>query len=226
MLCMSTSRPKDLRAKGRIWAALLSLVLLTSFAEADTQTNDVVPSGKLSPSLRKQLTAALVDQLEQDAHLPGLGPVVAGEARSVRVNSGKGGVWLTPVQVRYKNLSNKYCRLAVLDETSRRTWLVPLPETALNDTCSKINKQLLVNANGTRDTDVVQSVQIHSNRADHQVSEALVYLADPMSESGYCYSAQASRELTPENMGSVSLANAALKQARARLGITTFGCEK
>jgi hypothetical protein len=226
MLCMSTSHLKDLKTKGGICATVLSLLVLTSAAYADTQSKEFLPSGKLSLSLRKHLTDAVVEQLEQDGRLPGPGPIVAGQERSVRVSSGNGGVWLAPVQVRYRNLSNKYCRLAVLDETSRRTMLVPLPITALNDTCSKINRQLIVNANGTPASDVVQSVQIHSNRADHEISEALVYLADPLSESGYCYSAQASRELTPENMRSVSSANAALKQARARLGIPTFRCER
>ena len=150
------------------------------------------------------------------------------KVRPARTNvTGSGsGTWLLPVHVRYKTASNKYCRLAVSDENMLQTRLVPLPTAALHDTCSRISAQLLVDANGTGPRDVVQTVSIRSNRANFDLTEALVYLADSQSDSGYCYSSQASRELAPESLRSAIVASAVLKQARARLGVQAFSCDR
>lgn len=227
MLCMSTSHHKDHSGPGCAvgLGVLLSLLFAASTAQADALPKQVPSSGKLVPALRSQLGVALVKQLEQDEQLPGHGPVVSGQDRSMRASSGGRRIWLTPVQVRYKSLSNSYCRLAVSDEGMENTRLVPLPPTELNDSCIKVSSQFVVDANGTGATDVVQSVRIRSNRGTYEVSEALVYLAHPQSASGYCFSSQASRELTPESLRTAQAINAALKDSRARLGLQEYSCD-
>ena len=226
MLYTSTSHHKD-RSRMRCGVGLGVLLLLmfaASTAQADSVPKQFASSGKLVPALRSQLGVALVKQLEQDKQLPGQGQIVSGEDRSIRASSGGRGIWLTPVQVRYKSLSNSYCRLAVSDENVENTRLVPLPPTELNDSCIKVSAQFVVDANGTGATDVVQSVRIRSNRGTYEVSEALVYLAHPQSASGYCFSAQASRELAPASLRTAQAINAALKDSRARLGLQEYSC--
>jgi hypothetical protein len=116
------------------------------------------------------------------------------------------------------------CMLTSLHRDRRPAACASAPAIAL--ACRKISTQLLVDANGSGPHDVVPAVLIQSNRANFEVTEALVYLSDPHSESGYCYSAQASRELVPENLLSAEAASAALRQARVRLGLQAFACDR
>ena len=228
MRCMSISPHKGRRPTGCAGplAVALSLLSAISTVRADAQHQTVESPARPGIVLRKHLANSLVTQLERDPQLPGAGPVVTGPERSVQVSMGSSGAWLTPVQVSYKALSNKYCMLAVSDDSMQQIRLVPLPVAALHDTCSRIRTQLLVDANGTGLRDVVQAVQIRSNRAGFEVTEALVYLADPRAKAGYCYSAAASRELSVESLRSAHAASNALRQARARLGLNAFACDQ
>lgn len=228
MLCMSTSLRKGHRPArcANAPAIVLAVLLAASMAHADAQRESGAPAARQNAAVRLQLANDLVAQLEQESQLPGPGPVVTGTERSVRVSAGKSTAWLTPVQVRYRSLSNRYCLLAVSDEETKQTRLVPLPAAALRDTCRKISAQFLVDANGSGPHDVVQAVQIQSNRGNFEVTEALVYLSDSLSDSGYCYSSQASRELAPEHLFSAKAASAALSEARVRLGLKAFACDR
>ncbi|MFT3721146.1 hypothetical protein [Pseudorhodoferax sp.] len=201
------------------------LLALAELASADGWRRPIPRSDPPNTILRKQFTEVVTRKLQSDRRLPGQFPLISGYKHSARVLAGGRTLWLAPLQVRYASLSNRYCRLAVMDERTREINLAPLPSSAMHDTCSEISAQWLVDANGSGAVDIVQLVHIQSNRGDFLISEPLVYLYDPQSEVGYCYSSEASRELSQRTMHSRDAASSALKNARARLGINRFSCD-
>lgn len=227
MLSMSTSHPRDLDWPScfRAIRASLLLLLAASNAHADGQTDHLSSPTKLNTTFRNTVEVALIKVFERDENLPGVGVIVSGQEQASRPISGNPSSWLMPIHVRYKSLTNSYCRLAIFDDKEETVRVVPLPLPALNDRCMKIDAQLIIDANGTGATDVVQSVRIRSNRGAYEILQAVVYLAHPQSESGYCFSTQASRELSPKDQLTASKANATLKSARSRLGVQEFSCD-
>ena len=176
------------------------LLLAASNAHADGQTDHLSSPTKLNTTFRNMVEVALIKVFERDENLPGVGVIVSGQEQASRPISGNPSSWLMPIHVRYKSLTNSYCRLAIFDDKEETVRVVPLPLPALN-------------------------VRIRSNRGAYEILQAVVYLAHPQSESGYCFSTQASRELSPKDQLTASKANATLKSARSRLGVQEFSCD-
>jgi hypothetical protein len=84
--------------------------------------------------------------------------------------------------------------------------------------------QYVLDAHSNGHHDVVHAVQLQSNKLGAAVTQAVVYLVDAASDAGYCYSALASAQLTPRDLRSPAAAAAALRLAKARLGMGAFTC--
>jgi hypothetical protein len=152
-------------------------------------------------------------------------PVVA-VVRSQRASGVAGDVnLLVPITVRYKRLSNRYCRLAVgTTTTGTDLQLVPVPVRAGYDRCTRIAPVFFLDINRDSEMDVVYGMTVKSNREDAWVVEAAVYLSDSSTSTGYCYSAVASEQVQPEDLKKPSTVEAALRSALDRLGLSAFPC--
>ena len=203
----------------------LALALACSSALAGMPAKLEIHSPKLSDAEQKALVATLIARLGRDESMPGPSPMVFGVERAHRIGDDRAGGWIAPLHVRYKEFRNKYCLLAVADASLSNVKVVGLPPTALHDTCSGFVAQFIVDANGDGHQDVVHAIQIKSNRVNSNVTEALVYLADAKVDGGYCFSAQASSQLSPADLRSAATASASLGRARTRLGIERFVCD-
>lgn len=177
----------------------------------------------LSKGNQIKIYKRLIKIIENDPLMAEASPMVRGVEQSV-LRAGEDAKWISPVSVSYKSVSNKYCRLATSDVNMTNTSVIPLPPPALHDFCLKIKTQYMIDATGGGVRDVAQLVLLKSNRAGFAVSEVLVYLADTASQGGYCYSAQASRQLPPTRMNSAEAANKALREVRKRLAKERFSC--
>ena len=222
---MSTSHLRGHRPSDSATLLALALALACSSALAGMPAKLEVHSQKLDGAEQKALVATLISRLEKDESMPGPSPMVFGVERARRIGDSRASGWITPLHVRYKAFSNKYCLLAVADDSLSNVKIVRLPPTALHDTCSGFVAQFVVDANGDGHQDVVHGVQIKSNRVNSNVTEALVYLVDAKADAGYCFSAQASSQLSPADLKSAATASASLGRARTRLGIKRFVCE-
>ena len=203
----------------------LAVAVACSSARAEMPTKLEINSQKLGAVEQKALVATLISRLERDESMPGPSPIVFGVERAHRIGDKRASGWIAPLHVRYKAFSNKYCLLAVADAALSDVKVVRLPPIALHDTCSGFVAQFVVDANGDGHQDVVHGIQIKSNRVNSNVTEALVYLADAKVDAGYCFSAEASRQLSPADLKSAATVSASLGRARKRLGIKSFVCE-
>lgn len=131
---------------------------------------------------------------------------------------------LMTVGVRYSGFSNSYCRLALAKADLRSAELVALPARANSEDCLGITTVLYPDLNGDGVADVVQSLRLKSNRYEASAVVPVVYLSSPDARSGYCYSEQASRQLSPDELRSAEATRDALERARRRLGIAHFDC--
>jgi hypothetical protein len=199
---------------------LLNLLCLNAVAAPKSPH----PAEKLDARQRQALTSSLVDMLEKDPLLPGPTVIVSGLERSTMNTGAAGSVWLVPLQIRYQSVSNRYCRLATTDPTLGATAIVPLPPQALHDTCMRVNAQFVVDMNGDGQADVVQSIQIKSNRGNFSLTEAVVYLSTQDSRA-YCYSAIASGLLTPSDLRSASAIAAAVSRSKENPNQQKLTCE-
>ena len=225
ILCMSTSRLRGRRPSNSVMLLALALALACSSALAGLPTKLEIHSQKLGDAEQKALVATLISRLERDESMPGPSPMVFGVERAHRIGDDSASGWIAPLHVRYKEFRSKYCLLAVAGASLFNVKVVRLPPTALHDTCSGFVAQFVVDANGDGHQDVVHGVRIKSNRVNSNVTEALVYLADARVDGGYCFSAQASSQLSPADLKSAATASASLGRARTRLGIKRFVCE-
>lgn len=210
---------------GEMNAFLLILSTLFLHASIATAASNETTTNALSLSKENQINISkrLIEIIESDPLLTEVTPIVHGVEQSV-LSSGEDAKWISPVSVSYKSVPNKYCRLATSDVNMKNTSVIPLPPQALHDFCLKLKNQYLIDATGDGVRDVAQLVFIKSNRGNFGIHEVLIYLADPTSEGGYCYSAQASRQLPPTSMNSAEAANRALREARKRLAKERFSC--
>jgi hypothetical protein len=222
-LSMSILHRSVLRKKSAflmLFNVLLACIPIAALASIQSTTT----TRSLSKANQIKISGRLAEIFDKGPLNAEPSPTVRGVERSV-LSAGDGAKWLSPVTVSYKTISNKYCRLAASDINLTTTKVVPLPPSALYDSCLKLMTQYIVDANGDGRQDVAHLVLVKSNRADFAVNEILVYLAGASTETGYCYSAQASRQLSQLSMRSARVANKALREARKRLAIERFACD-
>jgi hypothetical protein len=78
--------------------------------------------------------------------------------------------------------------------------------------------------NGTGATDVVEILQVPSNRYALDVAVAVVYLREEQSVGGYCYSEKASDTVTGTYPMTRAVFEKTFAKERARLGLPRFEC--
>jgi hypothetical protein len=101
---------------------------------------------------------------------------------------------------------------------------LPLPPQALHDSCSRLYSYYIFNRHKNNGETIVHGVSLKSNRDGASVVEVIVYLHDPNSELGFCYSADASAQLTPADLKSKAALKLALDRTKRRLGLKNFSC--
>lgn len=186
-------------------------------------------AGRASAALSKAETAALTraaqvaikqqDDLPTDnvAAIAWLGPLR-------RDPLSERGRLVTLAVVRFSGIANRYCRVFVSDGELASAKLVPIPAAANYDQCLSAGPLLVLDLDGDGIADLVHTVKLRSNRYPSTVSETVVYLGRSDAVSGYCYSADASRELAAaDTVTTASLAKAAAV-ALKRLGKPSFAC--
>ncbi|MYM66907.1 hypothetical protein GTP45_08700 [Pseudoduganella sp. FT55W] len=139
--------------------------------------------------------------------------------------SGSDALLLLPLTVRFRGVSNSYCRLVTANSKSGELALIPLPAQANFDDCSGIDQIRYVDVNGDGLLDVIETVKVKSNVQQGQVATSLVYVSSPLRAGGYCYSDAASRQLAPVDMKNDASVAKALESAKQRLGIVQFDCD-
>lgn len=131
---------------------------------------------------------------------------------------------LLPVSIRYKGSINSYCRLVTASVNFKDMTLVKLPPQANFDDCIGISNLIYMDVNDDGLLDVIEGVRVKSNAGSYQVAVPLVYLSNPTSGSGYCYSNAASQQLIPTDLRSDETIREALDAAKKRVGGAAFEC--
>ncbi|SDD68404.1 hypothetical protein SAMN05428966_105158 [Massilia sp. PDC64] len=136
----------------------------------------------------------------------------------------QGGRLLVPVTVRFKGISNAYCRLVTVENTEAVPVLVDVPMDVNADTCRGFHDVRYLDINGDGKLDIAASMSVKANSFEGYIDQIVVYLSNGDKPGGYCYSATASRNLEPAVMGSTDKVRQALDRERKRLGIAQFDC--
>ena len=136
----------------------------------------------------------------------------------------QGGHLLALVTVRFKGVSNAYCRLVTVENEQAAPVLIDLPMDVNADTCRGFRDVRYLDINGDGKLDIAASMSVKSNSFDGYVDQPVVYLSRADKQGGYCYSAAASRNLSPAVMGTTEKVRQALDRERKRLGVAQFDC--
>ena len=131
----------------------------------------------------------------------------------------QGGRLLVPVTVRFKGVSNAYCRLMTVEYGPAAPVLIDLPMDVNADTCRGFRDVRYLDINGDGKLDIVAKMTVKANFFNGYVDQQVVYLSVADKPGGYCYSAAASRNLEPAAMGSTDKVRQALDRERKRLGV-------
>ena len=131
---------------------------------------------------------------------------------------------LLPVSIRYQGTINSYCRLATASKGVKGIVLVRLPTQVNFDDCNGVSELKYMEINGDGMLDLVEGLLVKSNVSSSHVVIPIIYLSTRTSESGYCYSDAASRQLAPADLKSEENIRKALEKAKRRLGVTVLNC--
>lgn len=192
----------------------------TSVQAAAKQDAALAPTPAEMAAARTHLSTALDDHRDV---LPEalLAIKVIGPARWSSTSSDR--LLLMPIRAASSGTANALCGLVTLSADLSTAHLVDGSRTPW-DTCRHVDAVVYVDANGTGATDVVEILQVPSNRYRVDVAVAMVYLRDERSAGGYCYSEKASDAVT----GIYPLTHAVFEKAfakeRARLALSRFEC--
>lgn len=126
--------------------------------------------------------------------------------------------------VRFAGLANRYCRVFIAAGDLTRATLVPVPAAANYDHCLQAGPLHAVDIDGDGIVDLVHTVAMKSNRYPTTVSETVVYLGRRDAASGFCYSADASRELAAADVRTSTSLVSAASRALERTAKTGFTC--
>ena len=169
----------------------------------------------------KHLSSVLKDQLE----MPEQGIVSVEKKAQIYWSAGVAGkIILLPINIRYSEMNNAYCRLVLISENLKDAKMVDLPTQANFDDCLGVADLQYLDINGDGYLDVVESVRIKSNVGNFEVTEQLVYLSNETPGTGYCYSEQASHQLEPLDMTSAEKIVLTLEKQKKRLAISQWEC--
>lgn len=169
------------------------------------------------------LNAKLIQAAKKDEQLPQeqatatlVGSPVAADASS--------GRQLVSFTLRYKGLSNRYCRLAVVDAESNAS-LVALPPEALPDDCARLAPVYTADLDGDGVQDVVHALSVPTQAGGGTVQQAAVYLSrGPGTPAGFCYAGALSAQLGPADLVSRAKLLEAIQRIRQRLGADALKC--
>lgn len=200
-----------------VWSAIAFAPSVNSFA-ATTQGLKAA-SPEETRVARKSLAKALVNQpdlLEE--------PIASVTFEKPVYWSQPSGVLLFATYVKYRGVSNRYCRLVTASKASNEAQLVPVPAQVNIDDCRGYSKVIYVDINGDGILDVIEGVWSKSNRYPVQVVTSIVYLSTDSHPSGYCYSDVASRQLHPADLIDAESAMKALAAAMRRRSLVAYAC--
>ena len=187
---------------------------------AGGQDAALAPTPAEMATARTHLSAALDDHRDVLPEAP-LSIKVIGTARWSGTAPGR--LLLVPIRVTSSGAANGLCGLVTLSTDLSAAHLVD-GSRAPWDLCKRIDAVVYADANGSGASDVVEILEVPSNRYRVDVAVAVVYLRDEHSAGGYCYSEQASDAV----MGTYPLARAVFEKTfareRARLGLPRFEC--
>lgn len=178
-------------------------------------------------------TPAQVTQVQQQrsgsfALLFGLSepdPVPPSVGTRLRWSGAQGGNrLLVPVRITFKNLSNSYCRLATLSADLKNIAAVPLAQQVNFDDCKSAQTRYL-DLNGDGALDVVQALDVNSNRYEATITVPIVYLSTAATESGYCYSEKISSQLEPIDLVSDTALLRKMDKLRMGAASMTGACD-
>lgn len=199
-------------AAARWLAAPALLVLGSAWAAGASEAGDVGLLARLA-------VAAKEPELPNDP----VQVVLVGRPEPVKAGS---LLQLVSLQLRYAGLSNRYCRLAVVDGGQAR--LVTLPPEALHDDCRRLKIVLSGDLNNDGLADVIHGVVVPSQAGGAPVLEAVVYLSQigvaGLRVPSYCYASALSRLLVPADLVSLEAAMRAVRRARQRNGPSDPDC--
>jgi hypothetical protein len=145
---------------------------------------------------QKVMRAAVVEALARDEGIPADEPPIVALPKTGTHSNGNHFSWI-PLEIKYKSLSNSYCRTAIFDDRDSSAWIIPVPEIANFSTCSGYRHVLIEDVNGDGKSDFIAEVSVKSNRYPKPASEAMVYLSTSDKEGEACYSRDASRAVVP-----------------------------
>jgi len=130
---------------------------------------------------------------------------------------------LAPTRLKFSGAANVRCSLVTLSADLSTPHLID-GSRALWDTCRHVDTVVYADANGTGATDVVEIMQVPSNRYALDVAVAVVYLREEQSVGGYCYSEKASDTVTGTYPMTRAVFEKTFAKERARLGLPRFEC--
>lgn len=139
-------------------------------------------------------------------------------------SAAEGGRLLALVTVRFKGVSNSYCRLVTLENEKATPVLIDAPQDVNSDACRGFRDVYYLDVNEDGELDIVAIMNVKANSFDGYVDQPVVYLSNADRKGGYCYSASASRNMKPAQMVSTKKVSQALILERKRLGIPQFEC--
>jgi hypothetical protein len=199
-----------------------SVTVISSLSAAAKERQDVQP-------VRKQdLTWAasmIISALKNRPEMQAGRPLVVEPRESFRWSSTREDKrLLASVNVHFSGLRSSYCRLVAIQSKQLRAEVVPLPQSATYDACIKISRVLYVDLNGDGVLDVIQALDVKSNRYYATVDIPVVYLSSDGSKSGYCYSEWASEHLPPVYLWTTASVQQKLLDEMKRMSVSKLEC--
>ena len=173
---------------------------------------------------RARITAAVVTELSKTDEMPSERALVSIKSWTNWVDNFERRTFILPITVRYKGLANKYCRVAISEAPNFDLKVVPVPTSALYDSCLALSPFYVVRESDSGTPIVVHGVLLKSNRNGAVVREVVVYIADPKSDSGFCYSGTGSAQLNEADLRSKAAVQRSLAISKKRLGPRGFVC--
>jgi hypothetical protein len=218
MSSMSTSHPSG---PAKYTGAIL-LALAIASTSTSIRADGPPPSSAESPTMTKEvLIARLADALTSDDEFPDEHPLIEYE-RPVTASAATGSPLLIAFTVRYRNITNRYCRLAV--SSTDAVQVIAIPPRVNFDTCRSNRPLRFVDVNGDGMVDVFYVATVNSNRGAINVAEVVAYVSEPRNGSPYCYSQKLSSVLEAKDLASDKHLVDAIASAKRRAAPTTSFC--
>jgi hypothetical protein len=209
----------------RVGSSLLTATMICACAVAAPVARGEAAGPSASPEELRQANIRTVSALKDQPELP---DAIASPPKCQALprwsSNEENRRLLVSAKLNYQGLTNSYCRLFTLPAGLRSAELVALPSRANSEDCLGITTVLYPDLNGDGVADVVQGLRLKSNRYEASAVVPVVHLSSADAKSGYCYSEQASRPLSPDGVRSAEATRDALASARRRLGIPHFDC--